>query len=272
MSMLTLGAGRAGITVDPDNAAYVAAVAAHGGSLSPTALAAVAQWFTDVKSGGANSPWPYVQQSRVNLLASDFTGLVVPQSTGGGATLDTLSAFSAGDLTSAGLQCAAGKHIATGFVPRTLLTVNSTHLMVFNLDATSPGNDGLHGCKDSNGDFKLWAPYGGDSHVYFDAYNGGADEVATTSPISYVPGLLMGQRGPGAVVEIFQGSTLLKQQTAVGTDTLPNVEVYFGAANGYVGAALDLIGGVSVGPWFPHPAQLIYAAACQTFNHTVGRI
>lgn len=257
---------------DPMVNAYAANVKASSGSLSTTALNAICRWFYDVRSGGSNSPWAYVLQSRVNFLASDFAGLVVPAVTGGAGALDTVSTFSSSDFTSAGLQCASGKQIQTSFIPRTLLAVNNTHIMVFNLDAASVGNNGVHGCRDSNGEFKLWAPYGGDSVLYFDAYNQSADEVASPSTITYKPGLLMGQRGSGGVIELFQGSTLLKQQTAVGTDTLPAVEAYIGAANGYVGATLDLIGGYSLGPWFPHPAQLIYATAWQTLNHTLSRI
>jgi hypothetical protein len=211
---------------DADAAAWAAAVTAAGGTYSPTTLAAVSAFAVSAKASGY---WTKI--NRINLFCGNqLAAALVPLKVGGGSATETNVNFVAGDYTEATGLTGNGstKYLNTGLVPSASLTLNDTHLSVYNRGSLVAGGGAHIGATSSAtvSTFYILAPLT-DGSVYSDQYTNSAASGRVFSAALPAPfGFVVGSRTGSTAHAVYQNGTSLATSASVSTGTLPTVPVY----------------------------------------------
>lgn len=226
-----LRAGGSGI--DTDAAAWAAAVTANSGTYSAAGLAATDAFCKSAKASGYWS-----KLNRINLFAGgggtatqNLAGTLVPLKVGGGSATETNVNFVAGDYTEATGLTGNGstKYLTTGLVPSVSLTLNDTHVAIYNRGSGAAGGGYIGAWSDATptNALSLLAPFT-DGNLYSDAYNAVAGRVSAAVANPY--GLLIGSRTASNLHTIYKaGSSIGSNATNAGA--LPAIECYVFAHN-----------------------------------------
>jgi hypothetical protein len=255
---------------DADARAWAAAVTAAGGTYSTTTLAAISAFCVSAK---ANGYWSKL--TRINLLCgNNLTAARVPLKAGGGASIDTNVSFVSGDYSeSTGLTGnGATKHLRTGLTPNGTLTLNDTHLAVYNRAPNATGGQIGIGVDDAVSFFQTYSPLSTGS-FFSDQYNssGAAGRIsgAVTAPYR----LLVASRTASNSHVIYQdGASVASSATSGGG--LPNLPFYVFATNGN-GVAGQFtampLAAYSIGAGLTAGEVASFSADMQTFQTALGR-
>ena len=264
-----LRAGGSG-SADPDAAAWAAAVTANSGTYSGTTLAAV---DTFTKAAKASGYW--TKLNRINLFAGDqLAACLVPLKVGGGNATDTNVNFVAGDYSEATGLTGNGstKRLRTGLIPSASLTLNDTHLAVYNRAANATGGQIGIGADDGVNFLQTYSPLSTGT-FYSDQYNssgsGGRVSGAVVAPYR----LLVASRTAAAAHAIYKdGASVASSATSGGV--LPAFELYVFAANSS-GTANQFtampFGAYSIGAGLTAADVTAYNAHMQAFQQALGR-
>lgn len=271
LGLSTLGlVGKSYASIDTDAAAWAAAVTTNGGTYSASTLAAVS---TFCKAAKASGYWSKL--NRINLFCGDqLAACLVPLKVGGGSATETNVNFVAGDYSEATGLTGNGstKCLRTGLVPSASLTLNDTHLAVYN---RSSGTAGFSiGALDSTSQTTvLYAPFEGGTTGLSDQYNQtvGAGRVASTLTAPF--GFVVGSRTAAAAHAIYRNGSLLNSNTGSG-GSLSTFEIYVGATN-QAGTATTLstgaMAGYSIGSGLTSTDVSNYNTDMQSFQQALGR-
>lgn len=250
--------------MDADALTWAKAVAANGGTVSVRTLNAVSAFAIAAKKNGY-----WAKLNRINLICGDqLASALVPLKVGGGAAVDA-SSFVSGDYTEATGLTGDGisKNLDTGLIPSVSLTLNSTHLMMYN--RASSGN-GIMGVRGGANDFALYAPFGG--ILYSDQYDqtGGRVSAAVGTPY----GMLLGSRTAANAHAVYRNGASIASNTTSGAALPAGFSVFVdafnnnGAANPFGGA---VIGAYSIGAGLSAAEAAFYYTDMQAFQVAMGR-
>lgn len=214
-----IGRLRARSSGDATASAWAAAVTANGGTYSAATLTAVTNFCVSAKAKGYFSKF-----NRINLFCGNqLAAALVPLVATGGNSTDTNVNFLSGDYTEATGLTGNGttKYLRTGLVPSVSLTLNSTHLAVYNRAANAGAGGGATiGASDAN-TFRILAPFS-DGNLYSDQYDTGTGRLSAAVAATY--GLLTASRTASNAHAIYKGATSVASN-ATGGGALPAVEL-----------------------------------------------
>jgi hypothetical protein len=210
--------GRSGASsLDADAVAWGTAVTAAGGTYSGTTLAALS---TFIKAAKAHSYWTKITVFNP-IAGNQLTAALIQYASGSWASA-TNHNFVSGDYTEATGLTGNGstKYIDTGLVPATSLTLNSTHLAVYNRSSNAAASAGLHiGADDATRSLRLYAPFT-DGTSYCDMYDAGPGRVSSAAlPSAY--GFVIGSRTASNAIAIYRNGSSLATSSASQTSGLP---------------------------------------------------
>jgi hypothetical protein len=252
--------------IDADAAAWAAAVTAAGGTYSGSTLKAVSNFTRSAKSAGY---WSKI--NRINLFCGNqLAAALVPLKVGGGSATDTNVAFLAGDYTEATGLTGNGttKFLRTGLIPSASLTLNSTHMAVYNRAAAAAGGSVHMGCRDGTNFMELYAT-NAIGQMGWRVY--GVTEIF--SAISPPYGLMVGSTVSGSDSKTYQHGTQ-RQTGSPSAGALVNLEVYVGGTNnsGAVGFATShAFGAYSIGIGLTAADVTAYTTHMEVFQDALGR-
>jgi lysophospholipase L1-like esterase len=223
---------RSGSSTDPDALAWKRNINAAGSTVSATTLAAVS---TFVKGCKADNIWSKMLDVGV-FAGADLTAALVKLKSLSGTSYTNSGPFVSGDYSeTTGLKGnGSSKYLRTGVVPSTMLTLNSTHLAIYDrfvmTTAVGAGGIGAIGARNPSADvLRLYHPYS-DRVYYSDAYNAStarvSSAVAAFGPIGFV---LASRNGAASNKVYVNAGQIATGTTAAGS--LPTVEIYIGAYN-----------------------------------------
>lgn len=239
--------GGVGASTDADAALWAAAVTSAGGTYSAGTLAAVSAFCTSAK---ASNYW--TKLNRINLFCGNqLAAALVPLKAGGGSATDTNFNFVAGDYTEAtGLTGnGSSKYLATGLISSVSLTLNDTHLAVYNRSSTAAAGGSHIGASS----YRFSCPFT-DGTFYDDHYDSGAGRL-TSAALPAPFGFGVGSRTGAAAHALYRNGSSLTSNAAT-SGSLPAVEFYVfafnsaGVASSYVAqplAAYSIGSGLSAG-------------------------
>lgn len=265
-----LRAGGGGVATDSDAALWAAAVTTAGGTYSASTLAAVSAFCVSAK---ANGYW--TKLNRINLMCGNqLTAARVPLKTGGGGTVDTNISFVSGDYTEATGITGNGttKYLRTGLIPSATLTLNDTHLAVYNRAASATGAGAALGAVGAAANIALsfYGPFT-DGRSYSDEYDGAAELVSAVLTAPYR--LMIGSRTASNAHSIYQAGTSVASEAVV-SGSLPGTEEYVFSRNSNgspVQFSAHAFGGYSIGSGLSAADVTAYSADMQTFQTALGR-
>lgn len=262
-----LGVATAGSSVDADAAAWAAAVTANGGTYSASTLSAVSTFCASAKASGY-----WTKLNRINLFCGNqLAAALVPLKAGGGSATDTNVNFVAGDYTEATGLTGNGstKYLNTGLVPSTTLTLNDTHLMVYNRAASAVGGQVHIGARDGTNFLELLTP-NSDTSGYARAYDVNAIQ---SGPLSAPYGSMVGSRTAAASFVLYQAA-VSKASSATSAGALVALAVYiFGTNNSGTAAFFTShpLAAYSLGSGLSAGDVTAYNTHMQAFQTSLGR-
>jgi hypothetical protein len=197
-----------------------------------------------LKVGGGNAT-----DTNVNFVEADYselTGL-----TGNGST----------------------KYLRTGLIPSADLTINSTHLAIYNR-AGAAASGGLIGAEQTAANsLRLLAPFT-DGVVYSDQYNQTVGAGRVSAAIGATPyGLMAGTRTAANAHSIYKNGTSLGASATTGGG-LPGVEIYIFASNNGGVPLVPAIGPLatySIGSGLSASDVTSYTSHMEAFQDALGR-
>jgi hypothetical protein len=256
---------------DADAAAWAAAVTAAGGTYSAAGLAASSAFVVSAKAAGY-----WTKLNRINLFAGgggtaaqNLTGTLVPLKVGGGSATETNVNFVAGDYTEATGLTGNGstKYLNTGLIANTSLTLNDTHLAVYNRSSTAAAGGLTMGV---NSEFSLQAPFS-DGNAYSDQYNTVAGRVSGALAAPY--GFVVGSRTAAASHTIYRNAVSVATNATSG-GTLSLLATFVFACNSGGSPALFIsqpLAGYSIGSGLSGADVTAYNTHMQAFQTALGR-
>lgn len=252
--------------IDATTLDWAARVAAAGGTVSGKTLAAVGVFVRSAQSAGY---WDKI--NRINLFCGDsLTAALVPLKIGGGGSTDTNVNFVAGDYTEATGLTGNGttKYLRTGLVPSASLTLNSTHMAVYNRASGATGGVIHLGARDGTNYMELIAPSAA-GNLGWRAYGVAEIFSAVTAPY----GLMVGSTLSGSDSKTYQHGT--QRQTGSPTaGALVAQEIYvFGTNSSGSPAFLSshALASYSVGVGLTAADDAAYAIHMEAFQDALGR-
>jgi hypothetical protein len=255
---------------DSDALAWASAVTVAGGTYSTPTLAAVSAFCVSAKASGY---WTKI--NRINLFCGDqLAACLVPLKVGGGSATETNTNFVAGDYSEATGLTGNGvnKYLRTGLTPNGTLTLNNTHLAVYNRAPNATGGQIAIGADDGTSFFQTYAPLSTGS-FFSDQYNssGAAGRVSGAVVAPYR--LLVASRTASNSHVIYKDGSSVATSTSSGGG-LPNVQFYVFAANS-TGVANQFtampFGAYSIGSGLSAADVTAYSAHMQTFQTALSR-
>lgn len=266
-----LRAGGAG--TDADALTWASAVTAAGGTYSATTLAAMSTFARDAKAAGY---WDKL--NRINLFAGDqLAAALVPLKVGGGNATDTNVNFVAGDYTEATGLTGDGttKYLRTGLIPSASLTLNDTHLAVYNRASGVTGAAGASSIGADNGGTSWFAatiPFT-DNTLNSAQYDTGGGNLSVASIGTVARGHIVASRTAAASHVIYRNGASAGTNASSG-GTLPALECYVFARNSSatpsVYAAAPL-GSYSIGSGLSAADVTAYNTHMEAFQDALGR-
>lgn len=167
--------------IDPDAKAWGAAVTAASGTFSTATLRALSTYIAGMKAAGLWSKLAVFNPMCGNQLAAAL--IQYKRSTGAWAAATNNGPFVSGDYTEAtGLAGtnASAKYLDTGVAPTAVLTLNNSHIAIYQRKATSVTSNASAGAHSAAAQtMALWTPQT-DTKAYADHYDTAA-EIASTA-------------------------------------------------------------------------------------------
>lgn len=256
--------------VDSDAAAWAAAVVVAGGTYSPTTLTAVSAFVTLAKASGY-----WTKLNRINLFCGDqLAAALVPLKAGSGSATETNVNFVGGDYTEATGITGNGstKYLDTGLVASTALTLNDTHLAVYNRASGAAGGGAHIGCNDGANFFEMLVPFT-DGIAYSRHYNNSAASGLLTVATGAPYGLMVSSRTGAASHVVYKAGASIVSDTNTG-GARPARAIYVfarnssGTANVFTSHALA---GYSIGSGLTGADVTAYTTHLQAFQTSLGR-
>ena len=250
---------------DADVQTWVDAVVANGGTVSSMTFDAVTEFVRAVKAAGV---WTKI--NRMNLFCGDqLAAALVPLKRGGGNVTDTNVNFVAGDYSETiGLTGnGSTKYLRTGLVPSATLTLNDTHMAIYNRASASSVSNQLG----AGGPMIFYAPHTG-SQLISDQYNSTTGRVGP-SVIGAPYGFLVASRN-GAGEHVIYRNGIAQASAATSGGSLPTVECYVFAGNNFgspVAVNDGARAGYSIGSGLSSADVAAYQAAMEAFQDALGR-
>lgn len=260
-----IGLTRGG-SLDADAAAWAAAVVANGGTYSAATLAAMS---TFVKSAKASGYW--TKLNRINLFCGDqLAACLVPLKVGGGSATDTNVNFVSGDYSETTGLTGNGstKYLKTGLVPSASLTLNDTHMAIYNRASSSSVSNQWG----ASGPMIFYAPHSA-AVLISDQYNSTTGRVGPTSAIGTPYGFLVASRN-GSGEHVIYRNGVSQASAATSGGALPTVEMYVFAINNIGSPASQndgARGGYSIGSGLSAADVTAYTAHMEAFQDALGR-
>jgi hypothetical protein len=211
---------------DADATAYLAAVVAAGGTVTPTITTATNTLFTDLKTAGLYSDiyafWPYTGSVAASHSIEGKLQTAYYMTFGGGGWTHNANGATPNGTSSWG---------DTGFNASTNLTLNNSS--IYSYFGTDPGNVSLYGMDFGTTDVAYntntfgWLIGGNanaDKTSYFYAYGGGNGRVTVDPPIisSGLGGFLL-NRVNSTLLNIWQNGTKVATSTLLQPGSLPSL-------------------------------------------------
>lgn len=260
---------------DPAALDWQARVYAASGSVSVATLLAVSRFVRGCRSAGV---WDKLL--RVNLFCgTNLSACLVPLKVGGGNSTDTNTNFVSGDYTEATGLTGNGstKRLATGIVPSTMLTANSTHLAIYNRSSTlgAGGQLSMGARTSTSAAMYLNAPEVTDNKAYSAQYdtNTSQGRIVSTSALSTAYGFIVASRTAANLHTIYRNGASVGSNATTG-GSLPAVGIAVVAWNNN-GTPADYgaapCGGYSIGAGLTAQEALAYYTAMQAFQTAMGR-
>lgn len=257
---------------DADALVWAAGVTANSGTYSAATLAAMSTFNTTLK---ATTVW--AKLNRLNLFCGDqLAACVVPVKRGGGFATDTIVNFVNGDYTElTGLTGnGANKYLNTGLIASATLTLNDTHLAVYNRSSIAASGGHAIGAATVGDRFVLSAPFT-DSNTYSDQYDAVGATGRVNAPIGGTPfGFGVASRTAANAHAIYRnGASIGSTVTTGGALPITNPIFVFGSnqdgamtsPNAFPFAAY------SIGSGLTAAEALIYNTAMQAFQTALAR-
>jgi hypothetical protein len=256
--------------LDSNAALWAAAVTANGGTYSAQTLESVS---TFCKAAKANGYWSKL--NRINLFCGNqLAAALVPLKVGNGSTVDTNVNFVSGDYTeSTGLDSDGTKYLRTGLLA-SALTLNDTHVAVYNRESNASGGACCLGASDGTNTarLELFAPYQ-DSGVYsfhYDNASGSIQNIAIAGSFGHIAA----SRTAANSHKIYRnGSVIASNATSGGA--LPAYEFYVFAKSNGVGAVTFItshkLSAYSIGSGLTDAEMTHYNTDMQAFQTALGR-
>jgi hypothetical protein len=230
--------GRSGASsLDADAVAWGTAVTAAGGTYSGTTLSALS---TFIKSAKANSYWTKIVC--FNPIAGNQLTAALIQYTSGSWASATNHNFVNGDYTEATGITGNGstKYIDTGLVPATSLTLNSTHLAIYNRSSSASASGGVHiGADDAARSLRLFAPFT-DGTCYLDMYDTANGRVSSAA-LASAYGFVIGSRTASNAEAIYRNGSSLATSSLAQTSGLPIGQSTYVFCRNFNGAASNFV-------------------------------
>lgn len=223
---LSLTGGGRVASVDSDAAAWAAAVTSAGGTYSGGTLAAVSAFAVSAKASGY-----WTKLNRINLFCGDqLAAALVPLKRGGGSATDTNVNFVGGDYTEATGLTGNGttKYLDTGLIPSASLTINSTHMALYNRSSTAAAG-GSMGANDGTGVLRALIPHT-DGIFYSDQYATGTGRVNTAGALATPYGFLVATRTAANLHTLYQNAASVASNATV-SGSLPTISMFICANN-----------------------------------------
>jgi hypothetical protein len=249
---------------DADAVAFFNRVTTAGGSLTTTEKNATNQLVLDLKSAGIWSSmkaiYPMVGASAAacaqNLKSSSFTG-----------TFTSGWTFASTGVTGNGTSA----YFDTTFNPNTQLTINSVHMSYYSRTQLAVTINQPMRVTDGTNDMQL-SPNVNFSSFSFRVTAGGTSAATTTN--TDCRGFFIGSRTASNLIKGYKNNTTLATDTTSGTNTLPNFNLYLGAANNAGSAANYSIlenSFASIGDGLTDTQASNFYTAVQAFQTTLSR-
>lgn len=262
--------GSTGASYDSDALAWATAVTAAGGTYSTPTLDAVSDFCVSAK---ANGYWSKI--NRINLICgNNLTAARVPLKVGGGASIDTNVSFVSGDYSeSTGLTGnGSTKHLRTGLTPNGTLTLNDTHLAVYNRAPNATGGQIGVGVDDGVSFFQIYSPLSTGT-FFSDQYNSSGAAGRVSGAITAPYRLLVASRTASNSHVVYKdGASVASNATSGGG--LPNLAFYVFAANsnGTAGQFTAMpLAAYSIGAGLTAGEVASFSTDIQTFQTALGR-
>lgn len=260
-------------SLDADASAWAAAVTANGGTYSAGTLAAV---DTFVKAAKASGYWSKL--NRINLFAGDqLAAALVPLKVGGGSAKDTAVNFVSGDYNEAtGLTGnGSSKYLKTGLVPSTSLTLNDTHLAVYNRASSATGGLLDIGARGGANFFEMLAPHS-DGTFIARAYDDTTGNGRVISAVLTAPyGLMVSSRASSTSLVAYRNGTSVASASSTGGALLSGEIYVFNSNNGGTptsgGYTSHPLAAYSVGSGLSAADVTAYTAHMEAFQDVLGR-
>jgi hypothetical protein len=255
-----------GPAVDPDAAAWAAAVTGNGGTYSGATLTAVSDFVVSAKASGY-----WTKLNRINLFCGDqLAAALVPLKVGGGNATDTNVNFVGGDYTEATGLTGNGttKYLRTGLIPSVSLTLDDTHLAIYNRASASAVSNQWG----AGGPMIFYAPHTGASLIS-DQYNSTTGRVGPTAAIGTPYGFLIASRNGAGEHTVYRNAVSLGTNATSG-GALPAIECYVFASNNFGGPAAindGARGGYSIGSGLSAADVTAYNTHMETFQDALAR-
>jgi hypothetical protein len=253
-------------SLDQDARDWSARVAAAGGSVGGNTRKAVSEFCKRAKAAGY---WSKI--NRVNLFCGNqLAAALVPLKVGGGGATDTNVAFVAGDYAETTGLTGNGttQYLRTGWIPSASLTLNSTHMAVYNRAAAMAGGNIHIGTRDGTNYLELYAPF---STGNFGWRSYGLVEIFSAVSAPY--GLMVGSTISAADTKTYQHGTQRQTGSPSAGALVPNEVYVFGTNNsGAVASATShALGGYSVGIGLTAADVTAYTTHMEAFQDALGR-
>lgn len=257
---------------DPDARLWASAVTANGGTYTEATLAAVSIFCASAKLAGY---WDKL--NRINLFCgNELAAALVPLKVGGGFPLDANVNFVGVDYALAtGLTGDfANKYLNTGLVPSASLTLNDTHLAVYNRAASSVWGGAHIGANKTAAAiyFEMLAPFT-DNQFYSRAYTAAVPGGAINTGVAAPYGLMVGSRTAANSHAIYKNGIQLASNAGAG-GALPEYPIFVfarnstGLADTHTGHPL---GGYSIGAGLTAGEVAAYTTHMEAFQDALGR-
>lgn len=204
----TLYQGRAGFDVTAIG--WAAAVTANGGTYSIPTLAALSTFIAGMKTDGL-----WTGEACFNPMCGNQLAACLVQYSGGVWAPATNVGFVNGDYTEAtGLTGNGAKYLNTGLIPSASLTLNDTHLAIYNRSATASGGQCQIGADNAVSRLLMLAPFN-DGNIYSDHYNNGTGRITVAAPGTPY-GLICATRTSAILHTVYRNGSSIASSAGVG--------------------------------------------------------
>lgn len=251
---------------DAEASAWRARVNAAGGSVSSATYKAVTRFVRGCKQAGI---WDKL--NRVNLFCGEnLTAALVPLKVGAGSATDTNVNFVSGDYTEAtGITGnAISKYLGTGLIPSTSLTLNNSHLALYNRSGPLAGAP-IGAYTSATQQMGLFAPLASDSKLYSSQYNNTTAQINSAAALTGNTGFCVSSRTSSASHAAYRNGVSIVSQ-AISAGTLPNLQIQVGAFSTFVYGS-GAMAGYSVGTGLTDSEVSTYNTIMEAFQDALGR-